>query len=99
MIVGTKALEMIAEHRSDEVVVTTMSSARVWPTMSSRPDLDIPLKGCMGKASSVGLGVALARPDKFHRFVSILVFVPRDKYDTQVRIRVGASTSTPSTNR
>jgi thiamine pyrophosphate-dependent acetolactate synthase large subunit-like protein len=64
MIVGTKALEMLAEHRTDEVFVTTMSSARVWPTMSNRPDLDIPVKGCMGKASSVGLGVALARPDK-----------------------------------
>jgi phosphonopyruvate decarboxylase len=63
MIVGTRALEMLSEHRTDEVVVTTMSAARVWPTMSSRPDLDLPLKGCMGKASSLGLGVALARPD------------------------------------
>lgn len=63
MIVGTRALEMIAEHRSNEVYVTTMSAARVWPTMSSRPDLDVPVKGCMGKASSVGLGIALARPD------------------------------------
>jgi glutamate dehydrogenase len=33
---------------------------------------------------------ALARADKFHRFVSILVFIPRDKYDTSVRVRVGA---------
>jgi glutamate dehydrogenase len=33
---------------------------------------------------------ALARPDKFDRFVSILVFIPRDKYDTDVRVRVGA---------
>jgi len=64
MIVGTKALEMIAEHRTDEVVVTTMSSCRVWPSMSNRPDLDIPLKGCMGKAASLGLGVPLARRDK-----------------------------------
>jgi thiamine pyrophosphate-dependent acetolactate synthase large subunit-like protein len=64
MIVGTKALEMIAEHRNDEVFVTTMSSARVWPQFSNRTDLDLPLKGCMGKASSLGLGVALARPDK-----------------------------------
>jgi phosphonopyruvate decarboxylase len=63
MIVGTRALEMLSEHRTNEVVVTTMSSARVWPTVSSRPDLDLPIKGCMGKASSVGLGVALARPD------------------------------------
>ncbi len=64
MIVGTKVLEMIAEHRNEEVFVTTMSSARVWPQFSNRPDLDLPLKGCMGKASSLGLGVALARPDK-----------------------------------
>jgi thiamine pyrophosphate-dependent acetolactate synthase large subunit-like protein len=63
MIPGARALEMLAEHRTDEVVVTTMSSARVWPTMSSRPELDLPLKGCMGKASSLGLGIALARPD------------------------------------
>ena len=64
MIVGTRALEMLSEHRAEEIVVTTMSSARVWPTVSSRPDLDVPVKGCMGKASSLGLGVALARPDK-----------------------------------
>jgi thiamine pyrophosphate-dependent acetolactate synthase large subunit-like protein len=63
MIAGAKALEMMSEHRTDEVVVTTMSSARVWPTVTTRPDLDLPLKGCMGKASSLGLGVALARPD------------------------------------
>ena len=33
---------------------------------------------------------ALARADKFDRFVSVLVFIPRDKYDTDVRTRVGA---------
>ena len=32
---------------------------------------------------------ALARADKFDRFVSVLVFIPRDKYDTDVRTRVG----------
>src|SRR5713101_7755725 len=31
---------------------------------------------------------ALARTDKFYRFVSILVFIPREKYDTDVRTRV-----------
>ena len=31
---------------------------------------------------------ALARADKFDRFVSILVFIPREKYDTDVRTRV-----------
>ncbi|NEV00597.1 NAD-glutamate dehydrogenase, partial [Bradyrhizobium uaiense] len=33
---------------------------------------------------------ALVRVDKFDRFVSILTFIPRDKYDTDVRTRVGA---------
>src|SRR5580700_2688386 len=33
---------------------------------------------------------ALARSDKFDRFVSILVFIPREKYDTDVRTRVAA---------
>jgi glutamate dehydrogenase len=32
---------------------------------------------------------ALARVDEFDRFVSILVFIPKDRYDTRVRARVG----------
>ncbi len=32
----------------------------------------------------------LVRPDKFHRFVSVLVYVPRDRYDSSVRRRIGA---------
>ena len=32
---------------------------------------------------------ALARVDEFDRFVSVLVFIPKDRYDSQVRRRVG----------
>ncbi|HEX2136822.1 MAG TPA: NAD-glutamate dehydrogenase [Microvirga sp.] len=32
---------------------------------------------------------ALARVDEFHRFVSVLVFIPKDRYDSQIRRRVG----------
>jgi len=32
---------------------------------------------------------ALARVDEFDRFVSVLVFVPKDRYDTSVRQRIG----------
>ncbi len=64
MIEGTRAIELIGRHRTDEVVVTTMSSAKAWPGVSKRPELDLPLTGCMGKASSLGLGIALARPDR-----------------------------------
>ena len=31
----------------------------------------------------------LARADQFDRFVSVLVYVPRDRYDSQARIRIG----------
>jgi len=33
---------------------------------------------------------ALTRVDQFDRFVSVLVFVPRDRYDSRVRERIGA---------
>jgi glutamate dehydrogenase len=33
---------------------------------------------------------ALARVDEFDRFVSVLVFIPKDRYDTTVRRHVGA---------
>ncbi|EHK58466.1 NAD-glutamate dehydrogenase [Allomesorhizobium alhagi] len=32
---------------------------------------------------------ALVRVDQFDRFVSILVFVPRDRYDSRARVRIG----------
>ncbi|MCX7383751.1 MAG: NAD-glutamate dehydrogenase [Alphaproteobacteria bacterium] len=32
----------------------------------------------------------LSRADEFDRFVSVLVFVPKDRYDTNVRRRIGA---------
>jgi glutamate dehydrogenase len=32
---------------------------------------------------------ALARSDQFDRFVSVLVFIPKDRYDTTIRRRVG----------
>jgi glutamate dehydrogenase len=34
---------------------------------------------------------ALVRSDKFERYVSVIVFVPRDRYDSGVRERIGAS--------
>ncbi|MCJ2090659.1 NAD-glutamate dehydrogenase [Methylobacterium sp. E-005] len=32
----------------------------------------------------------LSRPDRFGRFVSLLVYVPKDRYDSTVRARIGA---------
>ena len=58
------ALRVLTEVRTDEIVVLSESNRQDWPPISTRPDLDIPITGSMGKASSFGLGVALARPDK-----------------------------------
>ena len=32
----------------------------------------------------------LARRDRFDRFVSVMVFVPRENYDSQMRVKIGA---------
>src|ERR671934_1921675 len=64
MIPVHNALKAIADRRSDAIVVNTMMTAREWPAFTSRDELDLPLTGCMGKASSLGLGIALARPDR-----------------------------------
>ena len=64
MIDGNRVMEIFAEYRTEQVVVTTMSSAKAWPRHSERPELDLPLRGCMGKASSLGLGIALAQPER-----------------------------------
>ena len=41
-----------------------MTPNRYWESVSDKGDLDLPIFGAMSKASSVGLGLALARPDK-----------------------------------
>src|SRR5919202_3942983 len=64
MIPVHNALKAIADRRGDAIVVNTMMTAREWPPFTTREELDLPLTGCMGKASSVGLGIALARPDR-----------------------------------
>ncbi len=63
MIAAADALRAISSQRDDALVVITMSTARLWPSVSTRPERDLPISNCMGKASSVALGAALARPD------------------------------------
>jgi thiamine pyrophosphate-dependent acetolactate synthase large subunit-like protein len=56
-------LKSLARHVTDEIVVATYSTATDWLEISDRP-LDYFAFGAMGLASSHGLGLALARPDK-----------------------------------
>jgi sulfopyruvate decarboxylase subunit beta len=59
----TAALSVLARARTDEIVALSESTRQDWPPLSTRPELDIAVTGSMGKASSFGLGLALARPD------------------------------------
>jgi len=61
MMHRSELLKVIAEARTDEIVVVTMSPVKDWVRLSSSP-LDFLVAGAMGYASSVGLGLALAQP-------------------------------------
>jgi phosphonopyruvate decarboxylase len=60
----TAALQLLSKARTDEIVVLSESTRQDWPPISTREELDIAITGSMGKASSFGLGIALARPDR-----------------------------------
>jgi thiamine pyrophosphate-dependent acetolactate synthase large subunit-like protein len=64
MMENLEALKVISRHRGEHIVVPTMTCNREWSPISTNPDFDLPVGGSMGKASSLGLGLALARPDK-----------------------------------
>jgi sulfopyruvate decarboxylase subunit beta len=57
------AVRAIAASRTDQVVVTTMTAIFQWDEVVGDDPIHLPLIGCMGKASSLALGIALARPD------------------------------------
>ena len=55
-----EALTVLATHRGDRVVLTTMGSVGIWPALSDTP-LDFAyLPSSMGQGVAVGLGLALA---------------------------------------
>ncbi|MDA8123870.1 MAG: thiamine pyrophosphate-dependent enzyme [Deltaproteobacteria bacterium] len=64
MIDRDLAYAVFAEHITDQIVVTGVGSqTSAWMEVSPRP-LNLYLRGPMGLAPAVGLGVALARPDR-----------------------------------
>ena len=63
MMDGIAALKVLAQQRTDEVVFSTMSTISDWPAVSTKPELDVTIIRPMAKCSSMGLGLALARPD------------------------------------
>lgn len=63
MIDRKKALQLLADRITDEIVVSTYSTATDWLSIIDRP-LNYFSSGAMGLASSHGLGLALARPER-----------------------------------
>lgn len=69
MIRQQELMAVVNQYRGDAVVLTAESAGSAWDGISSLADRDIHVSGSMGKASSVALGVALARPG-----VKVIVF-------------------------
>ena len=64
MLIKEECLQLIANHRTDEVVVTTMGTTVPWGKISTHP-LDYASVGsAMGHAADFALGIALAKQDK-----------------------------------
>jgi thiamine pyrophosphate-dependent acetolactate synthase large subunit-like protein len=64
MLTTAQLLQPLAEHRRNEIVVTTMSVVRPWGRLSNH-DLDFAsADSAMGHAADLALGIALARPER-----------------------------------
>ena len=59
-----EALETLARHRGERIVVTTMGSISIWPQLSDTP-LDFAyMPSAMGHGPALGLGLAMAHPER-----------------------------------
>ena len=59
-----EALEVLAANRGSRIVVTTMGTVGLWPSLSDTP-LDFAyLPSAMGHGPGLGLGLALAQPER-----------------------------------
>src|SRR6516162_3451035 len=58
------ALEVLALHRGQRLVVTTMAAIGVWKQLSDTPLDFFYIPSAMGQAPDLGLGLALAQPQR-----------------------------------
>jgi thiamine pyrophosphate-dependent acetolactate synthase large subunit-like protein len=56
-----QALEVLAGHRGDRVVITTMTAVGLWPELSDTPRDFAYMPSAMGHGFGLALGLALAR--------------------------------------
>ncbi|MBF8265739.1 MAG: thiamine pyrophosphate enzyme-like TPP-binding protein [Dehalococcoidia bacterium] len=64
MIDSMEAMRIISRCRGEAIVVACMTAKDEWHHVSTQRQLDFLYIGAMGKASSVGLGLALAKPQR-----------------------------------
>ena len=60
----TDCLSVLKEVRQDEAIISVMGTAREWCSMSSHPLDFIYVPSSMGQATSLGLGIAMAQPNR-----------------------------------
>lgn len=58
------AVELIASTKNDAISVTIMRSVQPWYQAGAAEDNHFDCTGCMGGAGAIGLGLALARPER-----------------------------------
>jgi sulfopyruvate decarboxylase subunit beta len=63
-----EAIAALAALRDGAITITTEQAIGAWRAVASEPPNEIPdhldIVGCMGSASTIGLGLALARPER-----------------------------------
>lgn len=58
------AIAVLARHKGDCISVATMQAGAPWKDAGKADKDHLDAAACMGSASSLGLGIALGRPDK-----------------------------------
>jgi sulfopyruvate decarboxylase subunit beta len=64
MIDSLEAQQVLAQYYTNQIVVTVFTSNREWRAVCSNQDLVLEGGETMAKASSIGLGLALAQPGR-----------------------------------
>src|SRR5690349_13634241 len=64
MMTLRESLEILAPHRGQRLVISTMSAAGVWPSLSDTPLDFVYVPSAMGQGPPLGHGLALAQPER-----------------------------------